>query len=107
MKLYLSSYLLGNDPGILAAIVGDNKKAAVIANAADNSDVTGRQQYVQQQINALQELGFEPEELDLRDYFDNPKDLERALKKYGVLWVLGGNTWPSWSALKGMSCSLK
>jgi dipeptidase E len=93
MKLYLSSFQLGNDPGILAAIVGDkNKNAAVIANAADNSDNTRRQQYVEQQIAALRELGFEPEELDLRDYFDITKNLEQALTKYGVLWVLGGNT---------------
>jgi dipeptidase E len=93
MKLYLSSFQLGNDPGILAAIVGDkNKNAAVIANAADGGDSARRQQYVEQQIVALHELGFKAEELDLRDYFDTTKNLEKALTKYGVLWVLGGNS---------------
>jgi len=91
MKLYLSSYGFGNDPGILAAIVGDNKKAAVIANARDTGDVERRNESVQRELEGLTKLGFKPEELDLRDYFDN-KQLHNKLPEYGLLWVLGGNS---------------
>ena len=85
MKLYLSSYKLGNDPNLLAAIVGDNKRAAVIVNAGDMSDEVSRKEWAQQEINALRQLGFEPEELDLLDFFDGTKNLEQTLSKYGLL----------------------
>jgi dipeptidase E len=93
MKLYLSSFRLGSDPNLLSAIVGDkNRKAAVIANAIDFHAGTERSQRVQAEIGALSELGFEPEEVDLRDYFNNgDKDLESKLSEYGLLWLRGGN----------------
>jgi dipeptidase E len=94
MKLYLSSFRLGNDPNLLSAIVGDkNRKAAVVANAIDFHTGKERSQRVRVEIEALSELGFEPEELDLRDYFNkSSKDLENKLSEYGLLWVRGGNT---------------
>ena len=73
-------------------MVGDNKRAALIANAADNGDATGRREYVQQETEALRQLGFIPEELDLRDYFNGTINLHNTLSKYGLLWILGGNT---------------
>lgn len=92
MKLYLSSFRLGNDPNLLSAIVGDkNRKAAVIANAIDFHTNAERSQRVQAEIAALSELGFEPEEVDLRDYFNGDKDLEKKLSEYGLLWLRGGN----------------
>jgi dipeptidase E len=93
MKLYLSSFRLGNDPNLLSAIVGDkNRKAAVVANAMDFLDNPERSDRVQAEIEALSELGFEPEEVDLRDYFDGSKDLEKKLSEFGLLWLRGGNT---------------
>lgn len=91
MKLYLSSYYYGNYPNILTRLVGTNKKAAVIANSIDFLDDSGRDERVNYEINALTELGFQAEELDLRDYFDSHKDIEQKLSEYGLLWLRGGN----------------
>jgi dipeptidase E len=92
MKLYLSSFRLGSDPNLLSAIVGDkNRKAAVIANAIDFHAGSERSQRVQAEIEALSKLGFEPEEVDLRDYFNGKKDLESKLSEYGLVWLRGGN----------------
>jgi len=92
MKMYLSSYRLGDDPQRLAELVSDNKKVAVIANAMDFlTDEAGRKQSAEREIEDLRGLGFEPEEVDLRDYFGKPKELGAKLSEYGSLWVRGGN----------------
>lgn len=91
MKLYLSSFRLGNDPGLLAALIGNNKRAVVIANSVDFLDKPERQTKVLAEIDALRGLGLEPEELDLRNYFDKPNELELKMADYGLLWLRGGN----------------
>lgn len=93
MKMYLSSYRLGDNPQQLVSLVGDNKRVAVIANSIDfGNDPQRRRDGVQREIDDLTKLGLQPEELDLRDYFGKPQDLEKKLSEYGVLWVRGGNT---------------
>jgi dipeptidase E len=89
MRLYLSSFRIGNYPQRLIGLMGDNKKACVIANAVDHKD--GRQERLQKEIDDLNKLGFQAEELDLREYFGKEKDLENKLSKYGIVWVRGGN----------------
>jgi dipeptidase E len=37
-------------------------------------------------------LGFKPEELDLRNYFEKSKELAKKLSEFGLFWVIGGNT---------------
>lgn len=39
----------------------------------------------------MRSLGFEPEELDLREYFGNPHGLRSRLEKCALVWVVGGN----------------
>lgn len=93
MKLYLSSYRLGNSPEKLAALIGINKKIAVISNALDfSTDITRRNEGVQREIGDLNQLGLQAEELDLRKYFNKNNELEQKLSGYGALWVRGGNT---------------
>ncbi|MFH1561243.1 MAG: Type 1 glutamine amidotransferase-like domain-containing protein [Patescibacteria group bacterium] len=93
MKMYLSSFRLGDHPEQLVALVGNNKRVAVIANSIDfGNDPERRRAGVQREIDDLTKLGLQPEELDLRDYFGKPEDLERKLVEYGTLWVRGGNT---------------
>jgi dipeptidase E len=93
MKMYLSSYRLGDHPEQLINLIGPNKKVAVIANAVDfGDDLERRKLGVQREIDDLKGVGLQPEELDLRDYFGKPKDLEKKLSEYGTLWVRGGNT---------------
>lgn len=91
MKLYLSSYKFGNHPEELVKLAGENKKAVVIMNAVDYGDSNRRQISTQNQIDKLVELGFKASELDLRDYFGKPADIEEYLKKFGLVWIHGGN----------------
>lgn len=93
MKMYLSSFRLGNHPEQLQDLIGVNKKVAVIANSIDfGNDLERRKAGVQREIDDLIKLGLLPEELDLRNYFDRPQELEGKLSEYGSLWVRGGNT---------------
>ena len=89
MKLYLSSYHLGNNPEKLTELIGNNKKIAVIANSRDYED---REEKTKLEFHNLIQLGLLPEELDLRDYFGKQKDLSKKINNYGAVWVLGGNT---------------
>ena len=92
MKLYLSSYRLGNESDKLKKLVGKNKRAAIIPNALDfSTDIERRNAGVAREINDLQNLGFQPEEFDLKGYFDKASKLKKDLSSYGLIWVIGGN----------------
>lgn len=91
MKMYLSSYRLGDNPQQLVDLVGSNKKSAVIANSRD-IDQNNHKEGVIREIDNLKSLGFLPEEVDLRDYFGKPEELSKKLTEFGMLWILGGNT---------------
>lgn len=92
MKLYLSSYHLGNDSEKLRSMVGTNRKAAIIPNALDFSqDFARREKSIQQEKDDLMGLDLKPEELDLRKYFGKTNDLRLKLKEFGLIWVIGGN----------------
>jgi len=93
MKMYLSSYRLGNNPEKLVGLMGANKKIAVIPNALDfSSDIDRRNAGVQREIDDLNNLGLQAEEVDLRKYFKKPDELEQKLSEFGAIWVRGGNT---------------
>jgi len=93
MKMYLSSFRLGDHFEQLTDLIGPNKKVAVIANSIDfGSDPERRKDGVQREIDDLTKLGLQAEELDLRNYFGKSEDLEKKLSEYGTLWVRGGNT---------------
>jgi len=102
MKLYLSSYGIGNDPQKFTALIGANKRTAVIANAWDLSPVEERSGGLPAKIDDLRALGLEPEELDLRYYFAPHKSLKQELEEFGALWILGGN---SFVLLRAMNMS--
>lgn len=92
VKLYLSSYQLGDNPQSLVNLVGANKKVAVIPNALDfSTDTSRRDASMQKEFDDLKQLGFEPEEVDLRKYFGKPKELAERLSDYGLVWARGGN----------------
>ncbi len=93
MKLYLSSYRLGNHTDKLKALVGKpNAKVAVSVNACDSSDLAGRNNIMlKRELEDMRSLGFDAEELDLREYFDKDGLLEK-MKEYDLVWFSGGNT---------------
>ena len=93
MRLYLSSYGLGNHPQELVKLIGDNKKIAIIGNAGDHfGNKKERRESIQRQITSLSGIGLIPQEIDLRKYFGKEKELEKILRKFGAVWIKGGNT---------------
>lgn len=100
MKLYLSSYHLGNKAEEFAKMFGANKKVAVIANAMDIVDPEMRREKTQGNLEEMAKLGLLPSELDLRDYFGRSEKLGNKLDEYGGVWVRGGNTFVLRRAMK-------
>jgi dipeptidase E len=91
MRLYLSSYGLGNRPERLATLVGPNRTAVVIANALDNHPEM-RKKSLADQIVALGALGIAAKELDLRAYFEGKDGVKKEAGISALVWVTGGNT---------------
>ena len=92
MRLYLSSFRMGDHPEHLTALVGDDsRRTVVIANAVDDAPEDIRHASVERELAALGELGFDASELDLRDYFDDEQGLRRNLAEVALAWLRGGN----------------
>jgi dipeptidase E len=89
MKLYLSSFRLGDHPERLMALLPPAGRVAVICNSLDAEDPAVRREKVQAEITWLNELGLRPAELDLRDV--TGEDLRARLTSYDGVWVRGGN----------------
>jgi dipeptidase E len=101
MKLYLSSYKIGDEGQKLAKMVGGKKRTALISNALDcYSDLERRKKSEQEEIESLTSLGLKPELLDLRDYFDKKDELQSKLETFNAVWVRGGNVFVLRVAMK-------
>ena len=100
MRLYLSSFKIGNHPEKLVELTGtDPKKAVLILNALDYKPES-RTKFLNSETEMLKDLGFDVEELDLRDYFGKQNELEEFLKNKGLVWINGGNTFLLRRAMK-------
>lgn len=77
--------------GLMSA---SNKKMGYIPNALDFTGAYSerRKKHIQSDMDSLEHLGFEVEELDLRNYFNKQKELKSKLDTLGGIWVSGGNT---------------
>ena len=91
MRLYLSSFRMGNQPQELMPLVDDGRRVAVIANAIDGYDQRAREEGVALEVDHLRKLGFDAEEVDLRQYFGSSQQLAQTLAQFNLLWVRGGN----------------
>ena len=92
MRLYLSSFRMGDHPEYLIALVGeDSRRTVVIANAMDDAPPDVRRAGVELELAALADLGFDAVELDLRDYFAQQRRLRRELAGVSMAWLRGGN----------------
>ena len=92
MRLYLSSYRLGNTPEKFVSMVRGSKKTAVILNARDYFSSEDRETGRVQQIEELNKLGFNAEELDLRNFYKKKGELRKHLEEYDAVWIPGGNS---------------
>ena len=88
MRVYLSSYLAGDRFGELRARSG--ARAAVVLNALDAFGES-RDRDLGRELAALEALGYEAAELDLRRYFNDRASLAAALDPLDLVWVVGGN----------------
>lgn len=96
MKLYLSSFRLGDHPDRLVGLLPPAGRVAVICNSIDNEDPAVRREKVADEITWLTELGLSAEELDLREVTGG---LRTRLTSYDGVWVRGGNVFVLRAAL--------
>lgn len=91
MKLYLSSYRLGNFADEFKKLIGkSDAKVLVCVNALDAIEDEGRNRVLNRELEEMRGLGFIAEELDLRKYFDSDGLMEK-MKNYEAIWISGGN----------------
>lgn len=103
MRLYLSSYRIGDRAGSLLALLGSGKRTAIISNALDTISATARAIYRDEVYDPhveLRGLGLITEELDLRRYFGQPEALRHKLGEFDLVWVVGGNAFVLRRAMK-------
>lgn len=99
MKLYLSSYHLGDYGEDLVRLTGHVRKACVINNALDFLPDDDRRQ-IRDGIEELEALGFEAEDLDLREYAGRTDALQAVLSQCRLVWLRGGNSFILRRAMK-------
>ena len=94
MRLYLSSFRMGDRFDDLISAIGAGSNAVVVANAVDFIPVEARLAYARTGFDAVNHFrthGLEADELDLRQIFGRPADLEAALVGVRLVWANGGN----------------
>jgi dipeptidase E len=92
VRLYLSSFRMGDHPEHLVALAGgDSRRTVVIANAMDDAPPQVRRAGAERELAALADLGLDAVELDLRDYDGQQQRLRRDLAGAAVAWLRGGN----------------
>jgi len=86
MKLYLSSFHFGESADEFVRLAGGHgARVGLIMNATDFFD-HGREPYAAAAFDGLRELGLEPQQLDLRDYFGtSPSKLRSRLEQLQAL----------------------
>jgi dipeptidase E len=95
MRLYLSSFRLGDHPERLLDLLpdgGTRRPVAVVGNALDAESRQTRAAGMERETVALRALGLEPVEVDLREHAGaRPEETEAALAGYPLVWLRGGN----------------
>lgn len=94
MKLYLSSYKIGNQKEELEKwIIENDNKICLIPNARDIYPESERKQLgIEKDAKELEEIGFKVTVISLKEYFKNPKQLKKDLQNFHAFYVIGGNT---------------
>ncbi len=103
MRLYLSSYRVGDRAGSLLALLGGGKRAALIENALDLYSEEAREMHrceIYDPAAELASLGISSTRLDLRKYFGRSEALATELSNYDLVWVVGGNAFVLRRAMK-------
>ena len=91
MRLYLSSFRVGDCPERLTALMRRPGPVAVIANSMDAAPPDVRADGVALEQRGLAALGLDAVEVDLRTYVGEPDRVAADLAEYELVWVRGGN----------------
>lgn len=93
MRLYLASHNLGPYANELLKLIGEGRKALFIENARDYYPDKKRANDLREKLAMLSKLGFEVEELNLRNYFGKPNELRDFIDSYkpDLIYASGGN----------------
>lgn len=94
MKLYLSSYKIGNRKEELKKWIYEHgNKICLIPNSRDIYPESERKANgIQSDVDELTDLGFDVTVISLKDYFGNKEELLNELEKFNAFYVIGGNT---------------
>ena len=94
MKLYLSSYKLGNKIDELKSWIKEHgNKIVLIPNSRDIYEDSERlRNGILNDKMMLEEIGFDVDIISLKDYFNNQEKLFEDFNKYNAFFVIGGNT---------------
>lgn len=92
MRLFLSSQDLGSHADVAVEMARGSMKLAYVKNSQDAELSEVRNYTTPARKESFESLGFDFEELDLRDYFGKEAELEEKLKDFGVVMCAGGNT---------------
>jgi dipeptidase E len=90
MKLFLSSFRLGDDPGRFSDLLGSDGPVAFVPNALDVLDASIREKVIVRGMADLHDAGCSPVVVDLRAHYGQ-ETLEAALSGFGACFVAGGN----------------
>jgi dipeptidase E len=96
MKLFLSSMTISYEQGpaflkLTGKAEASQVKIALIENAADVDD--GPKEWMHNNRESIQALGFQIDFVDLQEYLDGKKLLLPRLEAADVIWLGGGNTY--------------
>lgn len=94
MKLYLSSYKLGNEIEELKKWIEEyGNKIVLIPNSRDIYEDSERlRNGINNDMQMLKEIGFDVEVISLKKYFGNTHKLEEDFSQYNAFFAIGGNT---------------
>ena len=94
MKLYMSSYKLGNEISFLKQWINEHgNKIVLIPNSRDlYPDSERLRDGILKDKIMLEEVGFDVSIISLKDYFGNSEKLFSDFKEYNAFFVMGGNS---------------
>ena len=102
MKLYLSSYKLGNKTEFLKKWIEENDNSIVLITSArdakEQNDI--EKQKIKDNIKMLENIGFKVTKISLKKYFNKKTELKEILKQYHAFCVIGGNVFVLRQAMK-------
>jgi dipeptidase E len=100
MRLYLSSFKVGEQSQLLASMLGDGQ-LGYVANALDHvTDQAWLENWINSDIEQLAALGLGTRHLDLRDFFASDREIGLAISEFSGIWISGGNVFVLRQAMK-------